>query len=112
MGHRERPVQFVNVGFGQIVKFHQQLGEIFGTIRFHFQPDRIALARTSQLLLDRSQKILRFFIVDIEIAVARDAKRVDCVENQTGKQFGDVLFDQRSEINIIPRFVIALAARH
>ena len=81
MRHRQRPIQFAGIGFGQVEKVEKQLEKIFRTISFHFQPYRIAAAGASQLLFDCSQKIFRFFIVDVEVAVARDPKRVHAVQN-------------------------------
>jgi len=93
MRHRQRAVQFVNIGLGQIIKFQQQLDEISWTICFDLQSHRVAFTGTAQLLLDGSEKILRFFVVNVEITVAGDAKRVHRIENQTGKQFSYMLFD-------------------
>ena len=81
MRHRQRPIQFAGIGFGQIEKVEKQLEKIFRTISFHFQPYRITAAGASQLLFDCSQEIFRFFIVDVEVAVARDPKRVHAVQN-------------------------------
>src|SRR5260370_31435712 len=102
MRHRKRAIQFVDIRFGQIEKNRQKLDEILRTIRLHFQTNGITAAGTPQLLLDCSKKILRFFLVDVEIAVAGHAKSVDRIENQTGKQFSDVLLNQRSEIDVFP----------
>ena len=110
--HRKRPVESVEIGLAQIEKLEEQFAKILRAIRFHFEPHGVAAARTPQFLLDAAQKIFGFFLVDVEIAVARDAKGVHAIENQTGKKIGDVMFDERSEINVIPRFVFALAARH
>ncbi len=110
--HRERSVEFVKIGFAQIEKLEKQFAKILRAICFHFQTDRVAAARTPQFLLDAAQKIFRFFFVDIEIAVPRDAKSVHAIENQAGKRSRDVMFDERREINVIPRFVFAFAARH
>ena len=44
MRHRERPVQFVDVRFRQIVKLEQQFDEILWAIGFHFQADGVTAA--------------------------------------------------------------------
>ena len=106
------PFELVEVGLLQIEKVEEQIAEIRRTIRFHFQANGVAAAGTPQFLLDRAQEVLRFFLVDVEIAVAGDAKGVDAVENQAGEKLGDVMFDERGEVNVIPGLVIALAARH
>src|SRR5881396_2779324 len=93
MRHRQWAIELVSVRFREIEKLEKQLEKIFRTIGFHFQPHGVATAGASQFLLDRSQKVLRFLIVNVEIAVARDAKRVHAVQDQAGKQFADVLFD-------------------
>ena len=108
MRHRSRTVEPVEIGLRQIEKLEQQFAKILWTIRFHFQTDGIAAAGTPQLLLDAAEQIFRFFLIDIEIAVARHAKGVHAIQNQTGKKIADVMFDQRREINVFPRFVFAL----
>src|SRR6266568_1366899 len=102
MRHGKRPVQFVGICLGQIEKPQEQLEKIFRTIGFDFEADSITPTGAPQLLLDGAQKVLRFLIVDVEIAVACDAKSVRAIENQTGKQFANVLFDKRGEIDVIP----------
>src|SRR5438128_6770414 len=109
MRHRERAVKFVRVCFGQIEKSQEQLEKILWTIGFHFQADGITSAGSPQFLLDSAQEVLCFFFVEIEVAVTRDAKSVDTIEDQTWKQFADVLFNERGEIDMLPRFVCALA---
>ena len=94
MRHRQRTIEFVGVRFGQVEKVEKQLQEIFRTIGFHFQPDGIAAAGASQLLLNGSQKVLRFLIVNVEIAVPGDAESVRAIQNQAGKQFADVFFNE------------------
>src|SRR5215472_16912631 len=105
MCHRQRAIELVRVRFRQIEKLEKQLEKILWTINFHFQPYGVATAGASQFLLDGSQKILRFLIVNVEIAVAGDAKRVHAVQDQAGKQFTDVLLNKRCEINVFPWFV-------
>ena len=59
--------------------------QILRAIILDFQADRVAPARTTQLVLDTAQEILGLLIVDVEIAIARNAERVDSIENQTGE---------------------------
>ena len=108
MRHRERAIELVEVGLLQIEKGEEQVAEICRTIRFHFQSNGIAAAGTPQFLLNRAQQILRFFFVDVEIAIAGNAKGVDAVENEAGEKLGDVMFDERGEVNVIPGLVMAL----
>ena len=106
------PSSTIEIRFAEIEKFEQQFPKIFRTIGFDFETNSVAAAGPSQFLLDAAQQIFGFFLVDIEIAVARDAEGVHAVENQARKKIADVMFDQRSEVDVIPRFVFALAARH
>src|SRR5205823_6421153 len=112
MSHRERAIELVKIGLLQIEKGEEQVAEIWWTIRFHFKPNGIAATGTPQFLLNRAQQVFRLFLVDVEIAITGDAKGVDAVENEAGKKFGDVMFDERGEVNVIPGVVIAFAARH
>ncbi len=81
MCHRQWAIELVSVRFRQIEKLKKQLEKIFRTISFHFQPYSVASAGASQFVLDCSQKILRFLIVNVEIAVPGDAKRVHAVQD-------------------------------
>ncbi len=112
MRHRKRAIELVEVGLLQIEKSEEQVAEIWWTIRFHFQPNGIAATGTPQFLLNRAQQVFRFFFVDVEIAVAGNAKGVHAIEDEAGKKIGDVMFDERGEVNVIPRLVFAFAARH
>ncbi len=109
--HRNGTVQPVQVHFTELEKLEEQLAEIFRTIGPYFETDRIAPARTPQFLLDAAQEVIGFLLVNIEIAVPGDAERVRAIEEQAGEKVGDVMFDERREIDVIPRFVFALAAR-
>src|SRR4029077_14993955 len=112
MRHRKRAIELVEVGFLQIEKSEEQVAEIWWTIRFHFQPNGIAAAGTPQFLLNRPQQVFRLFLVNVEIAVAGNAERVHAIEDEPGEKLGDVMFNERGEVNVIPRLVIAFAARH
>src|SRR5215467_4600042 len=81
MRHRQRPIKLVNVRFRQIEKLEKQLEKIFRTIGLYFQPHGIAPTGASQLLLDCAQEVLRFLVINVEIAVASDAKRVHAVQD-------------------------------
>ena len=112
MRHRKGTVDLVEIHFAEIEKLEQQLAEIFRAIGFYFEPDGIAAAGTPQFLLDAAEKIVGFFLVDVEIAVARDAESVRAIEKQAGEKIGDVMFDEGREVDVIPRLVLVLAARH
>jgi hypothetical protein len=111
MGHRERPIEFVKVCFRQLKKFQEEIGEVVRAIRFHFQPHGVAPARTPQLLLDAAQEVVRFLLVNVKVAVPRHAKSVHTVKQEAGKKIGHVLFDEGSEVNVIPTVVALLSAR-
>src|SRR5437667_7209071 len=112
MSHRERAIELVEVCLLQIEKGEEQIAEVAGAIRLYFETHSIAATGTPQFLLNRPQQVFRLFLVDVEIAVTGDAESVDAVEHQAGKKFGDVMFDQRREVNVIPRLVVAFTARH
>ena len=76
MRHGKRAVQLVGVGLCQVEKSEQQFENIFRAISFHFEADGIAATGAPQLLFNGAQKIFCFFLVDVEIAVASDPKRV------------------------------------
>ncbi len=88
MRHGERTVEFVKIGLGQIEKSRSRFEKIVRAIGFHFQAHGVAAARAPQFLLDAAQEVFRFFLVDVEIAVARDAKGVHAIEDEAGKKIG------------------------
>ena len=95
----------------QVEKGEEQLAKIARTIRFDLEPNSLAATGAAQLLLDRAQQILRFFFVDVEIAVPRHAKGVDGVENQTREKVSDVMLDEGGQIDVFPWLIVVFAAR-
>src|SRR6266700_7280670 len=112
MRHRKQAIELVEVGLLQIKKSEEQIAEIWWTICFYFETYGIAATGAPQFLFDCAKQIFRFLFVDVEIAVARNAEGVHAVEHQAGKEFGDIMFDQRGEVNVIPGLVVAFTARH
>src|SRR6266566_7421622 len=112
MSHRERAIELVEVCLLQIEKGEEQIAEVAWTIRFHLEPDGITTTGTPQFLLNRPQQVFRLFLVDVEIAITGDAERVHTVEDEAGKKFGDVMFDERREVDVIPGLIIAFDTRH
>src|SRR6266404_2312828 len=110
MRHRERPIEPVKVGRLQVEKGEEQLAEIARTIRFDLKPNGLAATGATQLLLDRAQQVLRFFLVYVKIAVPRDPKGMDGVENQTREKVSDVMLDEGGQIDVFPWFIVVLAA--
>src|SRR5207248_4929808 len=93
--NRKRSIQFVEVGRLQIEEGDEQIAEITGAIRFYFQTHGIAATGTPQFLFDCAKQVFRLFLVDVEIAVTGDAESVHAIEDEAGKKFGDVMFDER-----------------
>ncbi len=112
VAHAQRAIEPVKIGFGQLEKAEQLLAHFARAIRFHFQAHGIAAARASQFLLDRAEEVLRFFLIDIEVAVSGHAKGVHVVEQQAREKVADEMFNQRREVDVVPRLVAGFAARH
>src|SRR5205823_14463033 len=102
MRHRKWAIEFVSVSLRQVEEPQQQFQNIFWAIRFYFEPNSLASTRTPQLLLDGAQQVFSFLLIDVQVAIARDSKRVNLIQDQAGKQFSDVLFDKRGEVNVLP----------
>src|SRR5438874_5830757 len=85
MRHRKRAIEFVSVSLCQVEEPQQQVQNIFWAIRFYFEPNRVASTRTPQLLLDGAQQVFSFLLIDIQVAVASDSKRVNLIQDQPGK---------------------------
>ena len=83
--HRKRTIELVHVRFRQIEELEQQITKILRAIGLNFQPHRVAATGTPQLLFDCPQEIFRFLLVDVEIAVSRNAERMDAIQDKTGK---------------------------
>ena len=80
----------------------QQVGENFiGTVVRGFQAHGIAVAPRGQFALDRAQQVIDFFLLDKQIAVARDAKLVAAAHLHAGKQRRYKGLDDRSQENEI-----------
>src|SRR4030095_15900255 len=111
MRHREGPIESVEVGIRQLEKLQEEIGEIVRTIGFHFQPHGVAPARTPEFLFDAAQEVVRFLLVNVKVAVPRDAKGVHAVEQEAGEKISHVLLNQGSEINVVPTVVALLSSR-
>ena len=80
----------------------QQVGENFvRTIVRGFQAHGIAVAPRGQFALDRAQQVIDFFLLDEQVAVARDAELVAAAHLHAGKQRRYIGFDNRSQENEI-----------
>ena len=83
MRHRKRPIEFINVGFGQVEKLEEQLRKSFGQSASTSRRTALPRLERRSSCSMRAQEVLRFLFVDVEIAVPSDAKGVHAVENQT-----------------------------
>src|SRR5207248_2318606 len=54
----------------------------------------ISALAAAELLLDGLEQVLSFFLVDLEVEVARDAERVDALEPRTREDRADMARDQ------------------
>src|SRR5205085_3010601 len=111
MRHRKRPTEPVKIGLLEVEKGKEQLAEIARAIRFDLEPNGLAATGATQLLFDGAQQVLRFFLVDVEVTVSRDAEGVDGIEDQTREKIGNVVFDEGSKIDVLPRLIVIFAAR-
>src|SRR4030095_15014056 len=111
MRHREGPIESVEVGLRQLEKLQEEIGEIVRTIGFHFQPHGVAPARTPEVPLAAGQRVGRVLLVNVKVAVPRDAKGVHAVEQEAGEKISHVLLNQGSEINVVPTVVALLSSR-
>ena len=59
------------------------LDDVCRAIVLHLEPDGGAAIHLAQFGLDRVQEILHFFLVEIEVAVARDAEKVRAFDLHT-----------------------------
>ncbi len=76
----------------------EQIGEdLVGTIVRGLQAHRIAVAARGQLALDGAQQIVDFFLLDEQIAVARDPELVAAAHAHAGEQLRDEGLDDGAE---------------
>ena len=76
----ERAVDEVDVVLGQLENIEQHAPHVRRAAVLDLEPDGVAARALAQLVLDGAQQIFRFFLVDVEIAVARDAEAVDLLD--------------------------------
>ena len=97
--HVDRPGNLVQI-VRRERKLLQQVGEnLIRTVVRGFQAHRIAVAPRGQLTLDRAQQVIDFFLLDEQVAVARDAELVAAAHLHAGEQRRYVGFDNRSQEN-------------
>ena len=71
----DRAVALDQVAALEVEHLEEFLAQPLGDGRAHLESHRIAAAPATQLVLDRGQQVLGFFLVDVEIRVARHAER-------------------------------------
>ena len=72
----DRTVVAVKIAMGQVEDLQKPVGDGIRAILLDFETDGSSTIHMAQLLLDGMEQILRLLLVDIEIAVARDAEQV------------------------------------
>src|SRR5438477_2188326 len=112
VSHGKRKVELVEISLAQIEEFQEQLAKLFRAIVFHLEQDSIASARSAQFIFDAAEKVLSLLLIYIEIAISGNAEGMNSIEDQSREKIADVLFDEGSEINVIPRFVFDFTPRH
>jgi hypothetical protein len=80
VGHREGAADFVEVFLAEFEAVEEPLLEILRAVGLDFQADDISTAGPAKALLDGAEEVFGFLLVDVEIAIAGDAKGADVLE--------------------------------
>ena len=99
----EGPLQPEGVVVGEIEITAEDVEEFLGDTGFDLEPDGGAAAEIAQLLLDFFEQVVGFLVVDVEIAVARHAKRMGTVDRVAGEKRVGAKLDDFAEKNVALR---------
>ena len=97
----------IQIIFGDSQRVQQGLGDWRRAMRVHFQADGVSLATVVQFGLDRFEQIRGLLLIDVELAVACDAK-MPITKNLRGrKQVGQIKADKMAHHQIfLARFLL------
>ena len=93
----DRTGDAVEVVLREVELREQEVGHRRRAVVGDFEADRVAEVPLRQFALDRRAQVLHFFLVDEEVAVARDAELVAAEHVHPGEQFADELVQDRGE---------------
>ena len=79
---------------------HEQVEHLWVDVASHFEANRRAEASAQQFFFESDKKVFAFVIINIEIFVSRDSKRVLLNNLHTRKQLTQELADDFFELNI------------
>ena len=85
----ERPIDAVDVLFFEVEDFAEAADEFFGDV-LHFEADGVAAVELAEFVFDGAQEVAGFFLVDVEVAVARDAEHVGAMDFDAVEEAADM----------------------
>ena len=81
----QRAINQIQVVLGQLEGFQQRLADRRGAIVVNLQPHRVALAAVVQFALHGLEQVAGFLLVNVQLAVPRDAKMPVAENLRAGK---------------------------
>ncbi len=94
-GQVEQAGVTVNVGRVEVQRGHKELLDFGRRVGLDLQPHRRPTPSLAHLFLDGLEQVLDFVVVDLEVAVARDAKDGGVLDLHAGEQLRQVHADDR-----------------
>ncbi len=108
----ERAVDAVDIVFAQLENLAQDILHVAWAAVLDFQAHRIAAGPLAQFVLDGAQQIFRLFLVDIEVAVARNAEAINLLHFQPGKEVVDMVLNQILDEDVVPFIAFRMRNAH
>ncbi len=100
--HRiERPIDPVHIALVQIEVVHQVVADLLRSGVVHLEAHRCTAPPVVQLLLDCAQEVAGVILVDVELAVARQAEMPVAQNLCSGKKVREVMANQVAQKNIV-----------
>ena len=97
----QRTVDAVDILLLEVEDFEEPLLHMRGAVFFHFEAHGGAALHLAQFLLDGVEQVARLLLVDIEVAVARDAEEVSALDLHPAEKRLHMLLDDVSEEDIV-----------
>ena len=94
----DRPLDAVDVFLFQIEDVAKPVGKLLRRV-LHLETDGVAAIEFAQFILDGTEQIARLFLVDVEVAVARDAEHVGAADCDPVEKAADAVLHEVAEEN-------------
>ena len=91
------PPNLVEIVAGETELSEQKIENLLGAVMRRFQSHRVAEAARGEFAFDGAQQIIDFFLLDEQVAVARDPELITAAHVHPGEQLGDEGLDDGAQ---------------